>query len=667
MVLAKSKTSVGLGNALMNDRFGKGKGGDRKRTSAITRTNHATGEQYLVNEKQDAAWVKMRSVTEQGALDEFLATAELAGTDFTAEKTNNVKIIHTDQRNPYLLSSNEERALLGKHKQHRARLTVPRRPKWDSTTTAEELDVREREGFLNWRRGLAELQENNDLLMTPFERNLEVWRQLWRVIERSDLIVQIVDARNPLLFRSEDLENYVKAVDPKKENLLLINKADMMTLKQRTAWAKHLRAAGISYRFFSAQLANELNEARDLSDSEEEAGPSSSGKAAEEEPATEEQGEDKQQEGAPLTEESVTKVETRTEEEVDTQILTVEELEDIFLRHAPTEEGTDRKLQVGLVGYPNVGKSSTINALIGAKKVSVSSTPGKTKHFQTIHLSDRVILCDCPGLVFPNFATTKADLVCNGVLPIDQLREFLGPVGLVTLRVPQPFLEAIYGITIRTRPIEEGGTGVPTAAELLRAYARARGFQTQGLGQPDESRAARYILKDYVNGKLLFVSPPPGIEDAADFNRELYDEQHLPEKRRAALAAAMDHLSVAESSNSSHFIPMDDDSIDLAPTADAPIPAGPKSKQLDKGFFGPSGSKGHVTKPFNYQYSEQGRDDALAGKHLSGRKARAVVALENGLDPKEVQMASSKKHFKGNPKGGKGKRRLARRANDDDD
>ncbi|KAI8659480.1 hypothetical protein NCS56_01165300 [Fusarium sp. Ph1] len=668
MVLAKSKTSVGLGNALMNDRFGKGKGSDRKRTSAITRTNHATGEQYLVNEKQDAAWVKMRSVTEQGALDEFLATAELAGTDFTAEKTNNVKIIHTDQRNPYLLSANEERAVLGKHKQHKARLTVPRRPRWDSTTTPEELDVRERESFLNWRRGLAELQENNDLLMTPFERNLEVWRQLWRVIERSDLIVQIVDARNPLLFRSEDLENYVKAVDPKKENLLLINKADMMTLKQRTAWAKHLRAAGISYRFFSAQLANELNEARDLSDSEEDAGPSSSGKAAEKEPATEEeQGEDKQEEGAPLTEESVAKVETRTEEEVDTQILTVEELEDIFLRHAPTEEGADRKLQVGLVGYPNVGKSSTINALIGAKKVSVSSTPGKTKHFQTIHLSDRVILCDCPGLVFPNFATTKADLVCNGVLPIDQLREFLGPVGLVTLRVPQPFLEAIYGITIRTRPIEEGGTGVPTAAELLRAYARARGFQTQGLGQPDESRAARYILKDYVNGKLLFVSPPPGIEDAADFNRELYDEQHLPEKRRAALAAAMDHLSVAESSNSSHFIPMDDDSIDLASTADVPIPAGPKSKQLDKGFFGPSGSKGHVTKPFNYQYSEQGKEDTLAGKHLSGRKARAVVALENGLDPKEVQMASSKKHFKGNPKGGKGKRRLARRANDDDD
>ena len=33
-------------------------------------------------------------------------------------------------------------------------------------------------------------------------------------------------------------------------------------------------------------------------------------------------------------------------------------------------------LTVGMVGYPNVGKSSTINVLIADKKVSVSATPG---------------------------------------------------------------------------------------------------------------------------------------------------------------------------------------------------------------------------------------------------------------------------------------------------
>jgi large subunit GTPase 1 len=126
---------------------------------------------------------------------------------------------------------------------------------------------------------------------------------------------------------------------------------------------------------------------------------------------------------------------------------------------------------VGLVGYPNVGKSSTINTLLGEKKVSVSSTPGKTKHFQTIHLSDDIVLCDCPGLVFPQFATTKADLVCDGVLPIDQLREYTGPAALLVKRIPKDVLEATYGLTIRTRPAEEGGDGRVLPENLLIPYA----------------------------------------------------------------------------------------------------------------------------------------------------------------------------------------------------
>lgn len=308
-----------------------------------------------------------------------------------------------------------------------------------------------------------------------------------------------------------------------------------------------------------------------------------------------------------------------------------------MLTHLDSNSENPRKTQIGLVGYPNVGKSSTINALIGAKKVSVSSTPGKTKHFQTIHLSDKVLLCDCPGLVFPNFATTKAELVCNGILPIDQLREFTGPAGLVAKRIPQPFLEALYGMKIHIRPLEEGGTGTPTAEEILMAYAKARGFTRTGQGQPDESRAARYILKDYVNGKLLFCQPPPGDIDPLEFNRELYYEGHLPEKRRLALAAM-------ES----------DDLTSLADSDMIPRQEGAKSKKLDGAFFGAGqGNAGHLKMPFSHKYTEQG---TASGKQLSGRKQKTMLALEKDMDPNDVKMLTSKKHFKGGAKGN-GKRR----------
>ncbi|KAL4800982.1 hypothetical protein BDV19DRAFT_6180 [Aspergillus venezuelensis] len=641
MVLAKSKNSVGLGQSLMNDRFGKGKASNMKKSSHNTgiARKDMNGETYITNGAKEASWVKMRSVTEQGALDEFLTTAELAGTDFTAEKMNNVQIIHTDQKNPYLLSAAEEKSVSKKHKKNKGRLTVPRRPQWNTTTTRNELDAMERESFMDWRRGLAELQENNDLLMTPFERNLEVWRQLWRVIERSDIVVQIVDARNPLLFRSEDLETYVKEIDPKKRNLLLVNKADMLTDKQREMWANYFERENIDFRFFSAQMAKEANEARDNEASSEDSETGSLAEGTEnlkiqEAPQKVREGEIEADAngGVELSSRTAATLSKRT------NILDVDELEELFLSNTPDvilddpsvqEEDRSPKAKtiIGLVGYPNVGKSSTINALLGAKKVSVSSTPGKTKHFQTLYLSPEIMLCDCPGLVFPNFASTKAELVVNGVLPIDQQREFTGPAGLVAQRIPKHFLEDVYGVTIQTRPIEEGGTGEPSAHDVLRAYARARGFATTGQGQPDESRAARYVLKDYVNGKLLFCHPPPTNDnenedpiDPAEFNKDLYDWAHLPPRRQAMLAAA----AVAGSSR-------------------APV-QGKKSQTVDKGFFGPgsSSSGGRLTMPFNAKYTEQGQQ---IRKPLSGRKERMMVALERGVDVSEVK-GNSKKHFK---------------------
>lgn len=620
-----------MGRALKNSQkkagkpqgFIDGQGNFRYTTDIV---DGATVRENNSNTSNEPGWVKLRSVTQENALDEFLSTAELAATDFTADRYNNVKIISTgvpDLRggnnisglpvssftahNPYLLTPQQREQLEAIHAQNRLKLTVPRRPKWErGKTTATELDRLEREAFLDWRRQLANLQDNQDLLMTPFERNLEVWRQLWRVLERSDLVVQIVDARNPLFFRSEDLEVYVKEYDNgRKHNLLLINKADLLTASQRESWAEYFNKKGIRYAFFSAFTALQEQEASKLEEEQQEERErlqklrdEEESESEEEDDEEEEEEEDDEEEDAEAEAEEQKDEKKETLEEPQAEeisqpsaklpvreilqnnpihILSVEQLEELFLTEIPPkeqeedeeDEDTDAAtkiqkqkraaLNIGLVGYPNVGKSSTINALIGAKKVSVSATPGKTKHFQTINLSPDVVLCDCPGLVFPNFSNTNAELVCNGVLPIDQLREFTGPADLITQRIPKFFLEAVYGITIFIRPLSDGGSGIPTASELLSSYARARGFMRAGNGSPDESRAARYIFKDYVNAKLLYCHPPPSwtinpeqlplgakpgdITDpefiGSQFNSQLYKLSSLPESRRQQILVAI--------------------------------------------------------------------------------------------------------------------------------
>ena len=50
------------------------------------------------------------------------------------------------------------------------------------------------------------------------------------------------------------------------------------------------------------------------------------------------------------------------------------------------------------------------------------------------------------------------------------------------------------------------------ASRLLADNAVARGMTRSSFGMPDTSRAARHVLKDYVNAKLLFAHPPPGID-----------------------------------------------------------------------------------------------------------------------------------------------------------
>lgn len=460
-----------------------------------------------------------------------------------------------------ILSEKEKEDLLETHRRNKEVLKIPRRPKWDESTSALELQTKEKEEFLEWRRTLALVQEAQALTMTPYEKNLEFWRQLWRVVERSDIVIQIVDARNPLLFRCEDLEKYVKEVDATKMNMILLNKADFLTPEQRQIWSDYFTQIGMRIVFFSAKLSaeetlreqrlNEEDEDQDVDGLEEENDSKSDGDE-DSDTASEEKTEDKYTDvsEAPTSEseyesadDGTSNLEYLQKEEMQsprdtnsksTENHTIEQTnssdgkiaqtldspnqETTVQNNSLSEEKTKRNLSseenesknllsskeaeiknspellnrekliaifksmykgptftkgvvtVGLVGYPNVGKSSTINAILMNKKVSVSATPGKTKHFQTLFVDEELLLCDCPGLVMPSFVCTKAEMILNGILPIDQLRDHVPAVTLVGTLIPRHVIEDTYGIMLPP-PLEgEDPERPPTAEEILNTY-----------------------------------------------------------------------------------------------------------------------------------------------------------------------------------------------------
>ena len=458
----------------------------------------------------DWARLNLQSITEEDSFQAFLRTAELAGTEFQAEKLN-IQFVNP-KSNVGLLSTVERIDVENLIKSKKDLLKIPRRPKWTKETTPEELHALENKSFLDWRKDLAMLQENEGLLMTPYEKNLEFWRQLWRVIEKSDVVVQIVDARNPLLFRSEDLERYVKEVDENKQNVLLLNKADFLNQEQRIHWARYFDEQNLTIAFFTA-IQEELEQIEekdesikgslkgdkdsendedindeDVDDDEEDEEDFGSEVESDEENLEEKKLSLKDikeqvkaiEKGLEGIEKELEVIETKPDEAAaacvglrnNPNILTRLELIEFFKsvrRNHPSANEKDSAI-IGLMGYPNVGKSSTINALLQEKKVSVSATPGKTKHFQTLFLEDDLLLCDCCGLVLPSFCVTKADMVLNGILPIDQVRDHTPPINQLCTYIPRHILEETYGILI-AKPLEgEDQNRPPFSEEFLLAF-----------------------------------------------------------------------------------------------------------------------------------------------------------------------------------------------------
>lgn len=352
----------------------------------------ATGATSIGVEDPAEGTKKMTSVLEVDDLSDFLLQAQLANKDFQSEREQYLEIdtvareyVPAGGGPQEATFSSSSRIALYEDKEGGGveenfafqELSVPRRPAWTpGVTTAEELDQMENDTFLEWRRGVARREEQIAAMafakngggvagasVTPYEKNLNVWRQLWRVLERSAVVLQIVDARNPLFYLSDDLRAY--AMDELgKPMLMLVNKSDYLTDRQRQAWSEYFTKRGIDHLFFSAydeqkkidqavaaaKKATEvdvLQQQQIVSDDEQDLD-------ADENDADQDETSSKPQEAVTDKVSTQSSVDSIGIEKPLTREELIETLDSFAKRHGcEPEEKYDNRIQYGMVGFPN--------------------------------------------------------------------------------------------------------------------------------------------------------------------------------------------------------------------------------------------------------------------------------------------------------------------------
>jgi len=489
-------------------------------------------------------------------------------------------------------------------------IPIPVRAEWDPRASASEVQQAEDEAFEEYLQDIY--NKYPPYRLNHFEHNLHVWRQLWRVVEISDILVLVADARHPLFHVPPALYDYIvhhcgkpmvcvlnkidfissanlrgwiddfkvrfplltvvpfssfphektitnpdadtvqdkkrKAIQHEKnkaggvkglpppygvENLLRVLEEVYRKKQERDAadnavaataagakgvdpnWrpsrAKKSKAAFAKARASARENGAVDSEELMASIKQIEIGLDLEGDAKKQEQAQALRAQQAKQEGhaagaaapsaaaAPIEEGDAEEEDDDNADEAGNDDAATISAAVTAAALAASVGGTKSasKITIGTIGHPNVGKSSLINALFGRAVVTVSETPGKTKHLQTLALNDRMELCDCPGLVFAAVDMPRALQVLCGIFPISQLREPYTSVSYLAQRVR---LEKIYGLTPPTAQSILEGKGIEvtstSGAAKGKAKAKSKAKPRRGDDEEEDAFATRLDAED---------------------------------------------------------------------------------------------------------------------------------------------------------------------------
>lgn len=261
-----------------------------------------------------------------------------------------------------------------------------------------------------------------------------------------DLIVEILDARAPLSSRNPDIDKMAGS----KARLIIMNKADLADNTISDRWKKYFDDKGIKTVFLNS----------------------------------------KNKDGLRLVMPAIKEVcESKLKKDADRGI-------------------RNQTIRCMVVGIPNVGKSTFINAISGKNAAKTGNKPGVTVGKQWIHLNKELELLDTPGILWPKFEDQNVGkrLAYLGSIndEIIVIEELAGELLVFLLDEYPDLLKERYGLdidAINSLDFDSFETFTTKQSYTMDLIAKARGCLKAG-GATDYFKTAGVILDDFRSGKI---------------------------------------------------------------------------------------------------------------------------------------------------------------------
>ncbi|XP_051142070.1 guanine nucleotide-binding protein-like NSN1 isoform X1 [Andrographis paniculata] len=319
------------------------------------------------------------------------------------------------------------------------------------------------------KSSMEELRDSNDSVVKSKSHDHSeraFYKELVKVIEASDVILEVLDARDPLGTRCVDMEKMVMKSGPEKHLVLLLNKIDLVPREAAEKWLKYLREElpTVAFKCSTQEQKSNLGwKSAPKAGKLGKAGKTNSGENN-------------------LLQTS--------------DCLGAKTLIKLLKNYSRSHE-IKKSITVGIIGLPNVGKSSLINSLKRSHVVNVGATPGLTRSMQEVQLDKNVKLLDCPGVVMLKTTGNDASVALRNCKRIEKLDDPVGPVKEILKLCPDSMLVALYKIP-----------SFYSVDDFLQKVATIRGKLKKG-GIVDVDAAARIVLHDWNEGKIPYYTTPP--------------------------------------------------------------------------------------------------------------------------------------------------------------